>query len=79
MNCIHCGTNAYELKETVLSADGINKFGRREIVYTANLQDNIHWQNDKFHCDKCGKTFTFQEAVSQQKKPVDPQTKLIGV
>ena len=63
MNCINCGKNFYELIETFKNSDKINEFGRREMQYTAVLKDNVHWKDGKFHCDNCGASFTFREAV----------------
>jgi hypothetical protein len=80
MNCIKCGANAYQLQETFLSSDFINGFGRRELNYTANIKENIHWQSDfMFHCDACGATFSFTEAVAAHKNKAEPQTKLTNI
>lgn len=72
MNCIYCGKNAYELKEVFQTSDKINAFGRRELAYSAHIQENLHWKEDfKFHCDNCGASFTFKEATLQ--KPIAKQ------
>ena len=55
----------------------MNEFGRRELIYKATLNEHLHWEKDfMFHCDVCGAKFSFKEAILQQKKDVDPQTKL---
>ena len=77
MDCILCGSKGSELKSVALLSDQVNKFGRREITYVAEHQDNIHWEKDsRYHCDICGGSFSYKEYTLQKKEAVDPQVKL---
>ena len=77
MNCVNCGCPGSKILGQSVPQDKINQFGRKEISFTVDSKTIISYGKDGlYHCSKCNKTFTFQEAVLQQKKPVDPQTKL---
>ena len=79
MNCVNCGCPGSKILGQSVPQDKINQFGRREISFTVEHEDIVTYGKDGlYHCSSCDKSFTFKEAVLQQKTKVDPQTKLIG-
>jgi hypothetical protein len=78
MNCVNCGCPDSKIIGQSDPQDRINEFGRREISFTVDYEDLVTYGKDRlYHCSKCGGSFTFKEAVLQQKIKSDPQTKLI--
>lgn len=65
MNCPKCGADYTELKTVKKVRDAINEQGRREIVFVAEHESWVHWENGKYHCKKCGHVFSFKEGVMQ--------------
>jgi hypothetical protein len=76
MICPFCGKESVEAKESWVLSDNLNEFGRREIIIQTETIENIEWKDGLFHCNNCHK-FTFQEGISQKKKIVDSQAKLL--
>jgi hypothetical protein len=77
MNCVNCGCPGSKILGKSVPQDKINQFGRREISFTVDSETIISYGKDGlYHCSACGKSFTFKEAVLQQRTKTDPQTKL---
>jgi hypothetical protein len=77
MNCVNCGCPDSKILGQYVLQDNINQFGRREISFTVESETIVSYGKDGlYHCSKCGGSFTFKEAVLQQKIKSDPQTKL---
>jgi hypothetical protein len=78
MNCVNCGCPGSKILGQSVRQDKINQYGRREIFFTVDSETIVSYgKDDLYHCSKCGGSFTFKEAVLQQKTKADPQTKLI--
>lgn len=66
MKCPGCQAEYTELKSVALKKDSINQFGRREIIFKAKHENSVEWKDGKFHCKRCGLTFSFNEGVFQR-------------
>jgi hypothetical protein len=79
MNCPSCHIEVSKLIAVGPLDEKINKFGRKEVFFEAHHQQWIEWENDHYHCNNCGATFTFAEGTAQafrDPKPVEHQVKL---
>lgn len=80
MECPSCHIPVSKLIAVDPPDERINEFGRTEIVWEAHFQQWIEWKDGKYHCNNCGRTFSFMEGVYQAfrdpKPQPDEQTKL---
>jgi ribosomal protein S27AE len=66
MRCPGCGAEYTELKSVAKVKDSVNEYGRREIVFVAEHDNPVTWENDHYHCKRCGLNFSFTEGVMQK-------------
>jgi hypothetical protein len=74
MNCIFCGCPGSSFISKSVPHNYTNEFNRKEVSFTVETHTNVEWKDGKFHCNKCGKTFSFNEGVMQ--KAIPDQQKL---
>lgn len=75
MTCSYCKSRFTEVKKIVKLGDGVNQYGRREIVYQVEHNELIKYNKETglYHCSVCGLDFIFNEHTFQK---VDEPKKL---
>jgi hypothetical protein len=71
--CPHCHSEFSKIIGASPESDKMNNFGRREITFTVEHKDVIHYNpySRLYECDYCGLTFSFSEFTSQKLKLVE--------